>query len=302
MPLSQLAKSDKQPVKVSFEFFPAASDAGEASLMKTVHRLAGLAPEFVSVTYGAGGSTRDRTLGALGRILSETGVPVASHLTCVDATREDVHAVVATLKEMNISRIVALRGDPRDGVGGRYVPPPGGYANAAELVAGLGRLGDFDITVSAYPEKHPESATIDADIDMLKRKADNGATRAVTQFFFDNDDYERYVERARARGITIPIVPGILPIHHFGKVASFSGKCGATIPAWLAERFDGLDDDPETRSLVSAAVAAEQVADLAARGVDEFHFYTMNRAELTLAICRLLGIRENGNAPNGMAA
>ena len=197
---------------------------------------------------------------------------------------------------MGVSRFVALRGDPAEGVGARYRPHPGGYANAAELVGALHEQGATDISVSAYPEKHPESPDFATDIDMLKRKVDNGATRAITQFFFDNDAYERYVERVRRAGIYVPIVPGIVPIHNFSAVRNFASKCGASIPAWLADRFDGLDRDPHTHSLVAAAVAAEQVFDLVDRGVDDFHFYTMNRPDLVFAICRLIGIRETGEA------
>jgi len=281
------------PVNVSFEFFPPVSEKAEASLWDAVTRLERLAPAFVSVTYGASGSTRERTLRTVKRIMDNTSLNVAAHLTCVGASREEVDAVIGELNAAGVRRFVALRGDPEEGVGQKYQPRADGYANGAELVAGLKTFGDFDISVSAYPEKHPESPDFQTDLDMLKRKVDNGASRAITQFCFDNDVFEAYLERVRKAGIYIPIVPGILPIHHFGKVASFAGRCGASIPDWLHERFDGLDEDPETRQLVSSAVAAEQVADLVQRGITDFHFYTMNRAELPLAVCRLLGIHED---------
>lgn len=281
--------------KVSFEFFPPQTDEAGDRLLETARRIARLSPEFVSVTYGAGGSTRRRTIDAVKRIMEETGLEVAAHLTCVGATRNEVDAVVRELHAAGVRRFVALRGDPQSGAGERYQPHPGSYANGAELTAGLKAFADFDITVAAYPEKHPESPDFQLDIDLLKRKVDNGARRAITQFFFDNDLFEAYLERVRRAGIYIPIVPGVLPIHHFGKVASFAEKCGATIPAWLHDRFDGLDEDPQTRDLVAAAVAAEQVADLARRGVENFHFYTMNKPDLPVAVCRLLGIHEEAD-------
>lgn len=280
-----------EKIRVSFEFFPPKNAEMEMRLWEAVTRLESLGPQFVSVTYGAGGSTRERTVRTVGRVLAETGLTPAAHLTCVDATRDEVDQVIGEFAALGVNRFVALRGDPREGVGARYRPHPGGYANAAELVGALKRAGDFDISVAAYPEKHPESPDFATDIDMLKRKVDNGAARAITQFFFDNDLYERYVERVRRAGIYIPIVPGILPIHNFAQVANFSGRCGAHIPAWLAERFDGLDTDPQTHALVAAAVAAEQVLDLVERGVQDFHFYTMNRAELVIAVCHMIGIR-----------
>jgi len=276
---------------VSFEFFPPKTDEMEARLWDTVQRLEPLSPEFVSVTYGAGGSTRERTARTVRRILTESKLIPAAHLTCVDATRAEVDKVIGEFAEMGVGRFVALRGDPAAGVGERYHPHEGGYANAAALVAALKKAGEFDISVSAYPEKHPESPDFATDIEMLKRKVDNGATRAITQFFFDNDLYERYVERVRRAGIYIPIVPGILPIHNFGQVANFSARCGAHVPAWLAERFDGLQADPQTHALVASAVAAEQVMDLIERGVSDFHFYTMNRADLVFAVCHMIGIR-----------
>ena len=214
-----------------------------------------------------------------------------SHLTCVSATRAEVDEVARAYWQAGVRHIVALRGDPPGGIGTRYEPTPGGYAYGADLVAGLKRIADFEVSVAAYPEMHPESTSLDADIDILKAKVDAGADRAITQFFFDNDIYERYVERVRRAGITIPIVPGLAPVHSFKAVSSFAAKAGASVPAWLAQRFEGLDDDPATRQLVAAAVASEQVLDLVDRGVTEFHFYTMNRADLVYATCHLLGLR-----------
>jgi methylenetetrahydrofolate reductase (NADPH) len=277
----------------SFEFFPPKTDEMEARLWDTVTKLEPLNPEFVSVTYGAGGSTRERTARTVKRILTETNIPAAAHLTCVGATKEEVDAVIREFNSLGIQRFVALRGDPASGVGETYHPHPGGYQNGADLVAGLKAFADFEISVAAYPEKHPESPDFATDIEMLKRKVDNGATRAITQFFFDNDIYERYVERVRRAGIYIPIVPGILPVHNIGQVANFSARAGAHVPAWLRERFEGLENDPQTHALVASAVAAEQVLDLVERGVGDFHFYTMNRADLAFAICHMIGIRSH---------
>lgn len=278
-------------LSVSFEFFPPKSEDMENRLWETVTRLGALEPEFVSVTYGAGGSTRERTIRTVKRILTETSLVPAAHLTCVDASREEVDAVVRDFASIGVRRFVALRGDPAEGVGANYRPHDDGYQNAASLVAGLKAFADFDITVSAYPEKHPESPDFATDIDMLKRKVDNGATRAITQFFFDNDLFEAYVERVRRAGIYIPIIPGVLPIHNFTQVANFAARCGTHVPEWLAERFEGLENDPQTHALVAAAVAAEQVLDLVERGTQNFHFYTMNRSDLAFAICHLIGIR-----------
>ncbi len=284
--------ADQRPdLQLSFEFFPPKTDAMEERFWDSIHKLAPLSPRFVSVTYGAGGSTRERTLRMVSRIKSDTGVPAAAHLTCVGATRGEVDDVVRGYKEAGVSSIVALRGDPPEGVGLPFTPHPEGYQNAADLVAGIRRIGDFDISVAAYPEKHPQSADWDADIDNLKRKLDAGADRAITQMFFSNADYLRYVERARKAGVTAPIVPGIQPIHSFKQISGFAARCGASVPGWLAERFEGLEDDPETHALVAAAVAAEQVTELLDEGVTEFHFYTLNRSNLVLALARLLGRR-----------
>ena len=292
----------KNGLRVSFEFFPPKTPAMEEGLWRAIERLAPLSPSFVSVTYGAGGSTRERTHATVLRLLNETGLRPAAHLTCVAATKGEVDDVVRAYAEAGVRHIVALRGDPLGGVGAAYQPHPGGYDNAAALVAGIGAVGGFEISVAAYPEKHPESASIAADIDMLKRKVDAGARRAITQFFFDNDLFEAYLERVRAAGITIPIVPGIVPVHSFPQVARFAERTGASVPAWLAQRFEGLEEDAATRQLVAAAVAAEQVLDLVDRGITDFHFYTMNRADLVYAICHLLGMRPAKPAPAEAAA
>jgi methylenetetrahydrofolate reductase (NADPH) len=285
----------QQRPAISFEFFPPKTDDMERSLWETITRLAPLAPNFVSVTYGAGGSTRERTHSTISRILQETRLTPAAHLTCVDAPCADVDDVVARYHEVGVRHIVALRGDPTSGLGGTYTPHPQGYSSSADLVASIKRrYSDIDITVSAYPERHPESPSFDADIDMLQAKVDAGATRAITQFFFDNDLYLRYLDKVRARGITIPIVPGILPVQNFKQAANFAKRTGASMPDWLAAKFEGLDDDAETRKLVAATVAAGQVQKLAKRGIDTFHFYTMNRADLVFAISHLLGIRPQG--------
>jgi methylenetetrahydrofolate reductase (NADPH) len=284
--------AERRPdLQLSFEFFPPKTDAMEERFWDSIHKLAPLHPRFVSVTYGAGGSTRERTLRMVRSITADTGVPAAAHLTCVGATRDEVDEVVRGYREAGISRIVALRGDPPEGVGQPFTPHPEGYQNAADLVAGIRRIGDFDISVAAYPEKHPQSPDWDTDIDNLKRKLDAGATRAITQMFFRNSDYLRYLDRARKAGVWAPIVPGIQPIHSFKQISGFAARCGASIPDWLAERFEGLDDDPETHALVASAVAAEQVTELLDEGVTEFHIYTLNRSNLVLALARLLGRR-----------
>jgi len=289
-PSRQLSEIESR-LQVSFEFFPPKTDVMEEKFWESIDKLAPLKPRFVSVTYGAGGSTRERTLRMVSQIKARTGVDAAAHLTCVGASRAEVDAVVRGYKDAGISRIVALRGDPPEGVGKPFVAHPEGYRSAAELVEGIRKIGDFDISVAAYPEKHPQSPDWQADIDNLKRKLDAGATRAVTQMFFDNDDYRRYVDRVRAAGITAPIVPGIQPIHSFKQISGFAARCGASMPDWVAARFEGLEDDPETHALVASAVAAEQVIELLDDGVTEFHFYTLNRSNLVLALARLLGRR-----------
>src|SRR5690348_4769457 len=290
--VSRFAADDaRRHLHVSFEFFPPKTPEMEQSLWDCIKRLAPLQPNFVSVTYGAGGTTRERTHATVKRILDETALTPAAHLTCVAAARSDIDAVIRAYAQAGVNHIVALRGDPPGGLGERYAPHPGGYRNAADLVAGIKRIADIEVSVSAYPEKHPDSATVQADIDMLKAKVDAGATRAMTQFFFENSLYFRYLDRVRAAGVAIPIVPGILPVQNFKQTKNFAARAGASMPAWLAQRFDGLDDDPATRKLIAAAVAAEQVLDLVDHGVTDFHFYTMNRADLVYAICHLLGLR-----------
>ena len=286
-------------ITVSFEFFPPKTERMEEALWTSIRRLEPLAPEFVSVTYGAGGSTRERTHSTVARIVKETHLDPAAHLTCVGATREEVDEVVRGYWDAGVRRIVALRGDPAAGVGARYEPHPGGYQSTADLVRGIKAIGKFDVSVSAYPEKHPESTTVASDLDTLKAKIDAGADRAITQFFFDNAHFLRYLEAARKHGIWAPIVPGIVPIHNFKQVSGFATRTGASVPAWLARRYEGLDDDPATMHLVAAAVAAEQVLDLVDEGIRQFHFYTLNRADLVYAICHLLGLRpqSNGGAP-----
>ena len=280
---------------ISFEFFPPKTEEMERSLWETINRLAPLSPNFVSVTYGAGGSTRERTHSTIARILKETRLTPAAHLTCVGAPKGEIDDVVARYHEVGVRHIVALRGDPTTGIGTAYKAHADGYQSSSDLVAGIKkRYPDIEVLVSAYPEKHPESPDFDADIDTLQAKVDAGAARAITQVFFDNDLYFRYLDRVRARGINIPIVPGIMPMHNFKQARNFVTRAGTTVPNWLAEKFDGLDDDAETRKLVAATVAAGQVQKLAKHGVDTFHFYTMNRADLVFAISHLLGIRPNG--------
>ncbi len=289
--LPRASRSGAAPVAVSFEFFPPKTSEMEEALWQSIQRLAPLQPHFVSVTYGAGGTTRQRTHSTVARILEETQLRPAAHLTCIGASRAEIDEVVRDYWDIGVRHIVALRGDPPAGVGAKYEPHPDGYQTSADLVAGIKRIGDFEITVSAYPEKHPEAMSFDQDIDALKAKIDAGATRAITQFFFENDCYLRYLDKVRGRGIDIPIVPGLVPVQNFKQTASFATRTGASVPAWLASRFEGLEDDPATRRLVAAAVAAEQALDLVDRGVRDFHFYTMNKADLVFAICHLLGLR-----------
>ena len=296
------SRSGRTKIGVSFEFFPPKTPDMETTLWEAIGCLAPLHPAFVSVTYGAGGSTRERTHATVARIVRETTIAPAAHLTCVGASRTQVDDVARAYWSAGVRHIVALRGDPAGGLGSTFEAHPEGYATSTALVAGLRAIGDFEITVSAYPEKHPESASLEADLDVLAAKVDAGATRAITQFFFDNDHYLRYVDRVRARGIDIPIVPGIVPVQNFRQTAAFAAKTGASVPRWLADRFAGLEDDPATRRLIAAAVAAEQVLDLVDRGVTDFHFYTMNKADLVYAICHLLGLRPEPAVPNAQAA
>jgi methylenetetrahydrofolate reductase (NADPH) len=284
-----------RPVAVSFEFFPPSSPEMERTLWASIERLAPLRPRFVSVTYGADGSTRERTHRVVSRIQRETGLTAAPHLTCVGASRAEVLDLARGYWEQGIRHIVALRGDPPAGAV-RYVPHPDGFAYASDLVAGLKGIADFDISVAAYPEKHPEASSAAADIEALKRKFEAGASRAITQFFFDNDHYLRFRDACAAAGIHGAVVPGILPITRLPQMIRFAERCGATVPGWLIERFEGLEDDADTRLMISAAVAIEQVARLRREGVDEFHFYTLNRSELTYAICHALGLRPGAGA------
>lgn len=278
-----------QAPRVSFEFFPPNSEKMEQTLWKSIERLAVLAPHFVSVTYGADGSTRERTHAAVARIRSETPLTAAPHLTCIGASRSEIDDIARGYWDMGVRHLVALRGDPpKDG---DYRPRPDGYEYASDLVEGLKKVADFDISVAAYPEVHPEAADAAFDLDNLKRKLDAGASRAITQFFFDVDLYLRFRDRCAAAGIDSQLVPGILPITRFPQLQRFAEQCGASVPDWLTERFLGLEDDAETRQLIAASVAIEQARQLAAEGVQEFHFYTLNRAELTFAICHALGVR-----------
>ena len=282
--------ADQSAVQVSFEFFPPKTPASEDRLWATVERLAPLKPRFVSVTYGADGSTRDRTHRIVSRINKETELTGAPHLTCVDASADEIDLIAQNYWNEGVRHIVALRGDPPQDKE-HYEPYPGGYQYAADLVTGLNKLADFEISVAAYPETHPEAKTPMEDMDNLKRKLDAGASRAITQFFFDPDVYLRFRDRAAASGIKATIVPGILPISNFASAQRFAAACGASIPDTLHKRFEGLDDDPETRQMISASVAIETVEKLRQQGVNEFHFYTLNRAELTYAICYALGLR-----------
>lgn len=283
-------------IAVSFEFFPPKTDKMAETLWDSVRTLAPLGPQFVSVTYGAGGSTRERTHAAVERIIRETAIPAAAHLTCVDATREEIDAIARDYWDIGVRHIVALRGDTAV-PGASYAPHPQGYANAADLVAGLKRIAPFEISVGAYPETHPDSADECADLDNLKRKIDAGATRAITQFFFEPECFFRFRDRAAAAGIGADIVPGIMPVLSFASVQRMSGLCGTAVPAWMATLFEGLDEHPAARQLVAATVAAELCRRLYAGDVRQFHFYTLNRAELSYAICHLLGRRPVGETP-----
>ena len=278
------------PIQVSFEFFPPTTDKMAEQLWAAIERLAPLRPKFVSVTYGAGGSTRERTHEVVDRIQREKGVQAAAHLTCVAASRDEVDEVARRYWESGIKHIVALRGDPPEGEA-KYTPHPGGYNYATDLVAGLKKVADFEISVAAYPEMHPEAKSPDADLDNLKRKIDAGATRAITNFFFGTDVYKRFRDRAAAAGIKVPILPGLLPVSNFTQTVKIAARCGASVPKDLHDLFAGLEDDPDTRKLVAATVTADQVRALQRDGVTDFHFYTLNRADLTYAICHILGLR-----------
>ena len=286
----KMADAGSNNISVSFEFFPPKPGEAEESFWRTLKRLETIKPEFVSVTYGAGGTTRDRTLNTVKRIHNETTLKPMPHLTCVGASREEVNSVVRDNWNAGVRQILALRGDPPGGVGLRFEPHPQGYKNAADLVRGIRDIGNFEVTVAAYPERHPESVSIEEDLAFMADKAEHGATRAISQFFFHNSFFLRLRDRVHARGIAINLVPGILPITNFARVCEFAAKCGAHIPPDMARRFAGLDADPETRNLVAAIVAAEQVEALRREGINSFHFYTLNRADLVYAICRVLGL------------
>ena len=278
--------------RVSFEFFPPKTPEMEASLWQAIHRLVPLNPAFVAVTYGAGGTTRERTYRTVKYILDETDLTLAAHLTCVGAARQDVDRVIADYWAAGVRTIVALRGDPPGGVGGVYQTRTDGYSNATELTAAIRRIAPFEVMVGVYPEKHPESPSLDYDVDVLKLKIDAGATVGISQFFFDVDAFLRFHDRVRKAGVTIPIVPGIMPVTNFKGLLKMAAACEAAVPAWLAHLFEGRDDDAETRRLLAVAVAVELCAKLKCAGFDDFHFYTMNRADLVYAICLVLGLRE----------
>jgi len=277
-------------IRVSFEFFPPKTEKMHEQLWASIERLAPLKPRFVSVTYGAGGSTRERTHDTVVRIQKEKNLAAAAHLTCVGATRAEIDEIARAYWDAGIRHIVALRGDPPEGET-RYTPHPGGYAFAADLVEGLKRVADFEISVAAYPEIHPEAQNADADLDNLKRKLDAGASRAITNFFFDPEVFCRFRDRAAKAGITADIIPGLIPVTNYTQTQKMSARCGASVPDWLRDVFSGLDEDAETRRLVSATVVAEQVRALVREGVRDFHFYTLNRADLTYTICHILGVR-----------
>lgn len=288
-----LFAAQAKDIKVSFEFFPPKSEKMEMSLWDSIRALEPLHPEMVSVTYGAGGSTRERTHATISRILKETDLVPAAHLTCVAATRGEIDDIAREYWDMGVRHIVALRGDMPE-VGAAYLPHDQGYINAIDLVAGLKKIGDFHISVAAYPESHPDSTSQAADIDNLKRKIDAGADQAITQYFFDVDMYFRFMDRVLAAGITVPIIPGIMPVTNFAQAKNFSARCGTSIPKWLEDLFEGLDERPQIRRHVAAAVAAEQCMRLYQGGVKNFHFYTLNRSDLTTTICHFLGVRPKG--------
>jgi methylenetetrahydrofolate reductase (NADPH) len=288
MSLKRLATNGR-PLKVSFEFFPPKTPEMEDQLWRAVRRLEPLGPAFVSVTYGAGGSTRDRTHATVKRIVDETSLAPAAHLTCVGASRGEIDDVVRAYWDAGIRHIVALRGDMPDG--GAYTPHPQGYAYTSDLIEGIRRIAPFEISVSAYPERHPDSPSAAQDIALLKQKVDAGATRALTQFGFDNEAFVRFRDAAVREGIAVPIVPGLIPTTNIKGITRMAGKAGASVPAWLTRLYDGLDQDPETRRLIAAAVLAEQVEELRSEGFDQFHFYTLNQADLTYAACRVLGLQ-----------
>ncbi|MBA3517419.1 MAG: methylenetetrahydrofolate reductase [Rhizobiales bacterium] len=285
----QRAAAANRVPAISFEFFPPKSEAQAILLDDAVVRLKRFRPRYVSVTYGAGGTSQERSFGTVRR-MTEVGLDTAAHLTCAGASSDELGETIKHFRAAGVERFVALRGDPPGGLSEPYVPHPAGFRDTADLVKALKRAGAVEVSVSAYPERHPHSADWDCEIAALKRKVDAGADRAITQFFFDNDLFEAYLERVRRAGVSIPVVPGIMPIHRFNAICVFAGRCGTSIPPRLARRFDGLDPDCETHGLVAAALAAEQVTDLMKRGVDAFHIYTLNRSELSEAVCRFCGL------------
>ncbi len=292
--MEQVFSPDNRHVRISFEFFPPKTLEMEKKLWDSISALEPLSPSFVSVTYGAGGTTRERTHHTVRRIVEETSLKPAAHLTCVGATRDEVDEVARGYWDAGVRHIVALRGDapPNSGKSGNEgAVPTGGYQYSSDLVAGLKKVADFEITVAAFPEKHPDSKSFDDDIDYLKQKIDAGATRAITQYFFDVEHYFRFIERIRAKGITIPVIPGLLPVSNVAQLQKFSIMCGASVPPWLMELFDGLDNDPLKRNAIAISVAAEQARRLMQFGVEDLHFYTLNRADLTAAIAHMLGVR-----------
>jgi methylenetetrahydrofolate reductase (NADPH) len=291
-PVARSQRRQGPAPRISFEFSPPKTPEAEISLWEAIRRLEPLSPQFVSVTYGAGGSTRERTHRTVLRVLKETRLTPAAHLTCVDASRAEVDAVIQDYWDAGVRHIVALRGDPPGQIGGAYVPRADGYANATELAAGISAIAPFEISVGVYPQVHPESPSLAHDIAVLKAKVDAGATRAITNFFFDIDGFLKFRDAVRKAGVTIPLLPGIMPVSNFKGLAKMSAANGVAVPAWLGNLFEGLDKDPETRRLIAASVAAEMCARLEEEGFADFHFYTLNRADLVYAICRVLGVRE----------
>lgn len=291
-PVARAGARYRPAIRVSFEFSPPKTPEAEESLWHAIRRLEPLNPEFVSVTYGAGGSTRERTHRTVIKMINETTLSPAAHLTCVEAGRAEVDSVIQDYWDAGVRHIVALRGDPPGQLGGAYVPHAEGYANATELALGIRAIAPFEVTVGLYPQIHPESPSLAHDIDVLKAKIDAGATRAITQFFFDIDSYLRFMEQVRSAGVTIPIFAGIMPVTNFNALRRMAAPCGIPVPDWMGNLFEGLDKDPETRRLIAAAVCAEMCARLQEEGFSDFHFYTLNRADLVYAICRILGVRE----------
>jgi methylenetetrahydrofolate reductase (NADPH) len=294
-PVARAGRPGRKPPKISFEFSPPKTPEAEEGLWLAIRRLEPLDPEFVSVTYGAGGSTRERTHRTVLRMLTETKLRPAAHLTCVDACRDDVDGVIEDYWNAGVRHIVALRGDPPGQIGGAYVPRPDGYANATELSRAIAAKRGFEISVGLYPQVHPESPSVAHDIDVLKAKVDAGASRAITQFFFDIDGFLRFMDQVRNAGVTIPISAGIMPVTNFKGLMRMAAPCGIALPDWLGNLFEGLDKDPDTRRLIAGAVACEMCARLEEEGFDDFHFYTLNRADLVYAICRVLGVREQAS-------